>query len=379
MAEYKVVYRLDKYSKGSNVAKWELGCPIFVEAVQVSRNTSNGDAFLQIKVRNITSQFISSFKMTVVVHYENSETQSIEISPLDADIEARSDAVLNPVELQRGDVSLIDCHIKNVKTEKHSWVSQNEPMPLPKGEAVELSDAELEERLMLLKDFSIKNAQEVQLETHVEGDGWWVCPCGMPNTDTIECSYCGLTLHQVKQIESKEALTESANKRLEEKRSEEKRRKEKVKKQKKIGIIVGAIAATLILIAVLVNTVFANHDLSDVELKQRGDGSWIITGTYTGEKLDSDSIFLIFDLKNKNGKVVASAVGVQLSSGSSFVCTGVDYVVSTPVTKENMDEFLIGMGEALESSSEYTGSDVSSYDFKQAISSSELAQWRVDK
>lgn len=384
MTEYKVIYRSDKKTEGAKALTWEQGSPIFVEAIQVSRDVEKSDAFLQIKVRNITSQVVLTFKMTVLVHYENGEEQKVDIVPLDADIEPRSEQVLNPIQLERGDVIALEYKVSSVKTDKASWESQSEPAPLPICSDVDLNEEAMNERKTLLKEYGVQDVSSVRQKGHTETDDWWVCLCGTPNVDTFECSSCGLTKRQIKHLESESQLKESAEKRKERKaqqeiedQQEKARKAELAKKGKKIGIIAGIIVAAVILIVILLNTVFANHDLSDVEMKQQSNGTWMITGKYTGEEISSDSPLLIFDLKDSSGKVVASALGVRKANSEDFLCIGINKIIPTPVTKGNISDLAAGVDSVSSYFEGYTyrtykSSDVSSYEFKQAISSDEL-------
>lgn len=384
MTEYKVIYRSDKKTEGAKVLTWEQGSPIFVEAIQVSRDVEKGDAFLQIKVRNITSQVVLTFKMTVLVRYENGKEQKVDIAPLDADIKPRSEQVLNPIQLERGDVIALEYKVSSVKTDKASWESQSEPAPLPVCPVVDLDEEAMNERKTLLKEYGVQDVSSIQQKGHTETDDWWVCLCGTPNVDTFECSSCGLTKRQIKHLESESQLKESAEKRKERKaqqeiedQQEKARKAELAKKGKKIGIIAGIIVAAVILIVILLNTVFANHGLSDVEMKHQANGTWVITGKYTGEEISSDSPLLIFDLKDSSGKVVASALGVRKANSEDFLCIGINKIIPTPVTKGNISDLAVGVDSVSSYFDGYTyrtykSSDVSSYEFKQAISSDEL-------
>lgn len=384
MTEYKVIYRSDKKTEGTKALTWEQGCPIFVEAIQVSRDVEKGDAFLQIKVRNITSQVVFTFKLTVLVCYENGEEQKVDIAPLDADIMPRSEQVVNPIQLERGDVIALEYKVSSVKTDKASWESQSEPVPLPVCSVVDLDEEAMNERKALLKEYGVQDVSSIQQKGHTETDDWWVCLCGTPNVDTFECSSCGLTKRQIKHLESESQLKESAEKRKErraqqeiEDRQEKARKAELAKKGKKIGIIAGIIVAAVILIVILLNTVFANHDLSDVEMNHQANGTWVVTGKYTGEL--NSVMLLIFDLKDSSGKVVASAIGTRGSDSEEFFCVGINQIVSTPVTKGNISDLTSGVGSFSAYLNGYTYgaykvSNVSSYEFKQAMSIDELNQ-----
>ena len=56
MSDYKVIFKAVAQTEGGHALTWEPGCPALFTAVQVSRNTSTSAAFLQLKVRNVSSK-----------------------------------------------------------------------------------------------------------------------------------------------------------------------------------------------------------------------------------------------------------------------------------------------------------------------------------
>ena len=59
MANYKVILR-QSVDQDDNF--WEPGCPLIVETLQVSRNTETGEAYLQVKIKNLSAQTIDVYK-----------------------------------------------------------------------------------------------------------------------------------------------------------------------------------------------------------------------------------------------------------------------------------------------------------------------------
>lgn len=62
MANFKVVFRSDNQGADTSPG-WEPGCPLLVNAVQVSRNTDTGQCYLQLKLSNISGATVDSFKL----------------------------------------------------------------------------------------------------------------------------------------------------------------------------------------------------------------------------------------------------------------------------------------------------------------------------
>ena len=88
MANFKVVFRSDNQGADTSPG-WEPGCPLLVNAVQVSRNTDTGQCYLQLKLSNISGATVNSFKLQADVSYVDGANETAELNPLDADIQPR--------------------------------------------------------------------------------------------------------------------------------------------------------------------------------------------------------------------------------------------------------------------------------------------------
>ncbi len=58
-----------------------LGCPLLVNAVQVSRNTDTGQCYLQLKLSNISGATVDSFKLQADVSYVDGASETVELNP----------------------------------------------------------------------------------------------------------------------------------------------------------------------------------------------------------------------------------------------------------------------------------------------------------
>ena len=88
MANFKVVFRSDNQGADTSPG-WEPGCPLLVNAVQVSRNTDTGQCYLQLKLSNISGATVDSFKLQADVSYVDGASETVELNPLDADVQPR--------------------------------------------------------------------------------------------------------------------------------------------------------------------------------------------------------------------------------------------------------------------------------------------------
>ncbi len=264
MTEYKVVIRHDETTTGSEALTWEPGCPLMFEAIQVSRNTENGQAFLQGKLRNISDQKIQSFKAFITVEYENGNVENIEFNPLDADILAGDVYKLDPALLKQGDASKVSGKIESAKFADEKWESATKPIIIPDPQSIGLSEEAIQERYdeiwkplkSTIPFHERKSFAANQLEIH---DGWWLCPCGQVNTGKGTCAKCGASLDvlQKPDAEDEEALVSAAKEREEHNAKEaaesEANRKKRLKLFAKIG---AALFAAVIIISILTVFVF---------------------------------------------------------------------------------------------------------------------------
>ena len=117
-----------------------------------------------------------------------------------------------------------------------------------------------------------------------------------------------------------------------------------------------------------------NPDLKDVQLAQLENGSWAVTGKYLGEATQSDPSYLIFDLLDSKGNVVSSAIGSRYEDSEDFGCLSAQYIVDTPVNDESFPALMADLIQ-LADEEFYTGNDVASFEFKQALSKEEYWEY----
>ena len=210
MSNYKVVFRADRTDSAKKVL-WEPGCPIAIDAVQISRNTDTGEAFLQLKVENVTDHTIGGVSARAVVTYSSGATQQVDMRELDADISCGATHTFKPVRLENGDAQDATVTITGAASGGSRWESAREPEAIPKAMPLKLSETALGERKALLG--SIGDNPNVLSSSPARGEGWWVCGCGSINVGTERCRRCGAELQTLVSLEDERQLEQWADER----------------------------------------------------------------------------------------------------------------------------------------------------------------------
>lgn len=122
MAKYKVIFRSD--NKNADTAPgWEPGCPVIINAVQVSRNTGTGQCCLQLKLSNLTDEVVGRFALRAEVTYADGTAEAVEIAPLDADIRPGRAHQPGAVLLTGSDVRHVTARIASATYGNEQWMS----------------------------------------------------------------------------------------------------------------------------------------------------------------------------------------------------------------------------------------------------------------
>lgn len=241
MGTYKVIFRSDIHKSNPTFPiTWERGCPLLVEAIQVSRETEAGDAYLQVRVNNLTTETVDSFSARFTLHFLDGESSVTKINPLDADIAPAGSYEVSPIYLSRGDILGVEGCIESANGCQIQWTSSNAPAELPTQTNLELSEAAKRERLLQLSNRGCRSPEYVVNHPVEQHETWIHCACGQLNVDSTSCIACGLTFEDSAAIEDENALLALAEKREEaaaQEREEKLARKEEVKiKARRIGI-----------------------------------------------------------------------------------------------------------------------------------------------
>jgi hypothetical protein len=203
VANYKVIHRKD-LDKNRNEMVWEPGCPVLVEAIQVSRDTDTSEAYLQIKVQNICGETIDEITAEATVVYKTEPEQKIRIQELDCALRAGTGKALKPIKLAHGDATDATVTILSIDSQSIEWETSGEAKPVPKPAELPISETE---RVQLLKekDIPAKAAKKLPVATN----DWWVCGCGQITVGNRKCLACGSDLEDLLDLQDEKQLLDS--------------------------------------------------------------------------------------------------------------------------------------------------------------------------
>ena len=123
-ANYEVIFREDNGQTGDGTIKWEPGCPLVMDATQISRNTETGEAYLQTKAVNISDKTICEITAEALIRYQNNEVETLTPVELDVSVAPGSTCVFRASKLARGDAERADVRITSIKmTDGEQWTS----------------------------------------------------------------------------------------------------------------------------------------------------------------------------------------------------------------------------------------------------------------
>jgi hypothetical protein len=189
-ANYKVIFRSDLETPDNDVLTWEPGCPIMVEALQVSRNTETSETYLQSKVRNVRKKTVEGIDLLVTVVSCDGKSETHTLSLLDVDIKPNGIRALKVVPLETREVSTVTMDIKRVRFANGSlWESARPVISMGKPIPLALSEEAMKERTEELNEASYRGSAPYQNEHHSD---YWRCSCGQVNPPNQEvCLNCG--------------------------------------------------------------------------------------------------------------------------------------------------------------------------------------------
>lgn len=251
MSNFKVVFRADQTDKTEFTPHWTPGCPVLVEAIQVSRNTETAEAFLQLKLKNVSNKVVDAFDCSVEVLYDDGVAEEVSVSCLDADIPAGKDMSPKAVRLKQNTPERLTATILEVKQGNSLWDPTQAP-PEPASVALSLSEKALKEReRVLIKEGELKKPASSLKDAVADVGDFWICSCGQPNVGRSRCCSCNVSKELLLAWEDEGALEKAADERAKQAAKEEERRahmKATILKRVKVGgIAVAAIVAVLLI------------------------------------------------------------------------------------------------------------------------------------
>lgn len=208
MGNYKVVFR-DDGSGDSSLLKWEPGCPAIVTVVQVARNVDTSEAYLQIKIENLSADILNSISGIAHVDYADGSRGYVPFSELDLDLPQCEQGALKATELPRGDVESVFIKLLQIDSQQGKWHSTGEPTETPEREPLLLSEKAMTERG--------RRQEELHIDSRIAGGkaqfhhGWWVCACGCINVGRESCHRCKCHKDLLSDLQDEESLCKSAD------------------------------------------------------------------------------------------------------------------------------------------------------------------------
>ena len=199
MAEFKVIFRDDR-------PDWQEGCPVLIEAIQVARNTRTSEAYLQLKVRNLSASKIGVLGIEATVVATDGEEETVQFECLDADIGLNALYRPSAVKLSHSEIRSATARVTRVD-DRHAF---QEAIRVPEALALTLSEVALEERNIRLSSMNHRLRSSFQ---HVRKDDWWICTCGALNCERETCRVCGLEEAKLANLENETLLEMQARER----------------------------------------------------------------------------------------------------------------------------------------------------------------------
>lgn len=228
MARYKVVFRASSDNPDpERLTKWEPGCPLAFEAIQVSRNVGTGQAFLQGRLKNVSAKEVPSFKAVFTCTFSDGSTADFASHPLDADIPPWMDYTISPIELPRGDV----LGASGTVAQAGAWASTGSLLISARERPLVLSEEAMQERLLQLGESGCEKAEDSAPYGIAGGGGWALCSCGQMSVGYDACPVCRTPFSLGKELENEQYLLLLATNRAEERArrdQEEARRSEEL-------------------------------------------------------------------------------------------------------------------------------------------------------
>lgn len=204
---YKVVCRKDAAVQ-SSAPRWEQGCPLQIQILQISRDTESSELFLQARIRNISDRDIAACKLEAEIKHDDNVKSTFVIEMLDADLPAGKARDLSPRPVGKGSVSDAWLVALSVQQGDATWQSCARPAELPQRTLLELP-----KELRSIRGEALRKAGVNQVNKVLDGavrdeDNFWVCACGQVNIGRRTCCSCSSAKETLESLESPDKLRE---------------------------------------------------------------------------------------------------------------------------------------------------------------------------
>lgn len=244
MANYKVIYRQDLSSGGK---LWQTGCPLYLHAIQVSRNTETSACYLQLKFQNISDAVVESFDMEITAICADNSVERLERTLLDADVQPHRVFVPEAIPLSGSQVIGASVLVLKTTSGGKTWCYPHEEPAAVPSLSPDLSPEALAERSLELTERG-KNPEDYR-QAAIQRDDWWRCSCGAHNVGDGTCVRysCGLPKAEVFALQDEAKLQEQIIE-----------RRKKARKSKRIKLIIIGVVVAIAITCIPIG-VFAYH------------------------------------------------------------------------------------------------------------------------
>lgn len=251
MSDFKILFKRGPEGAPS---RWQEGCPLLIEAWQITKNISTGETWLQMRVCNVFSQPITnaSIEFEGTDHNGKKEKQVLKLP--ETELYSGFSFEFHPTLLDN-EIKEANAYVENVTLKDgNTWTSTDEIHLVPvERKQVSLDGQQKEARAKLLDDAGCTKSNRAinfQFESHQD---WWLCACGQLNLCTERCISCSIPKQESGAFEDQKQLEEAYEKIKEEK-------SERSKKHTRTAAI--AIAAVLVCGLLIVGIWSVTHSLS---------------------------------------------------------------------------------------------------------------------
>lgn len=247
---YKVAAKIE----GEQIL-WEAGCPVILEAVQVSRDAEEGAAYLQARVKNVGARPVEYLCIDTAFALSDGDSIDDTFEYFDISVKPGESVALPAKPVEKVNVVGIDAKAVAIKTDASGWESAGAGGVIPEGGKLLILDPELlAERRRLFDENGLSTAHaDYAVQS---GPNWWVCACGQLNVRRKTCWLCRAERAFLEKTEDARFLQRSeeeraaADKRAEQEaqRAEEAKQERRAKVKKKVKIAI-PVAAGIVIIA----------------------------------------------------------------------------------------------------------------------------------
>lgn len=205
MSEFEILFK-----RGSEGAPplWQVGCPILIEAWQISRRTIQNEIWVQTRIQNISSKSIKAGTVRIQIKKQNGETKQLDLNLPGNEISPGASFEFHPQLLNCKDISEATALVeKVVYKDGNEWKSSDShDSVLIERQCIQLTKEQLEARAKILQEHGCSKSYLAQNYRFESYGNWWLCACGRINYETEKCSSCSISKQNTGAFEDKEQI-----------------------------------------------------------------------------------------------------------------------------------------------------------------------------